>query len=90
MKKEHVLHILESYPHVRDRIDFLWSNKDALNNYLSTLLMDERRDSRKGFPEPVASMIYELFTETMEPTHGFVDTAWLVDTSHKAKLPRNW
>lgn len=50
---------LESYPHIRTRIQHLWRRRTCIE-YLNQLLEDNRGGTRNGFPQPVVEEILFL------------------------------
>jgi hypothetical protein len=50
---------LESYPHIRGRLQHLWRRRTC-SEYLNQLLEDNRGGTRNGFPQPVVEEILFL------------------------------
>jgi len=50
---------LESYPHIRSRLQHLWRRRSCIE-YLNQLLEDNRGGTRTGFPQPVVEEILFL------------------------------
>ncbi len=55
-----VLLLIEKFPHIGNRIELLWGTAD-LQNYLNTLIVDER-GGRKGFPHLVVGALLRIHT----------------------------
>lgn len=53
--------ILEQFPRIGNRILLLWGTVE-LQNYLHTLIIDERGD-RQGFPPPVIEAILQIYKD---------------------------
>jgi hypothetical protein len=53
--------VIEKFPRIGNRIVLLWGTPD-LQNYLNTLIVDER-GGRAGFPPPIASAILRIHSE---------------------------
>jgi hypothetical protein len=54
----HLSIIWKQYPRIGEKISMMWGYVE-LQNYLSTIILDERGD-RQGFPKPVLAALMEV------------------------------
>jgi hypothetical protein len=60
----HLSIIWEQHPRIGEKISLMWGYVE-LQNYLSTIILDERGD-RQGFPKPVLAALMEVHKRAKE------------------------
>ena len=88
---EFPMHLLEQYPHIKEKIINCWGTVE-LGNYLSLILENNRDKVRSGFPLDVATLLLKLYNKNIKffdskniPTKDYDFLSQL-----KWKLPKNF